>query len=255
MTQMLAGKVVLVTGAAGGIGAASSAVLARHGARIIISDINQEGAESAAEVIRSSGHSAAAITADLADPNSIRELIEQIVKQFGGLHGAFNNAGIEHKVKPLAELSLEEWGKSIAVNLTSVFLCMKFQIPAMLDSGGGSIVNTASSLGQVAIPNCSEYIAAKHGVIGLTRAASADYSALGIRVNAILPGIIETPMVQRALEDPVFGKQFDLIRARHSMGRFGAPKEVGEACAWLLSDASSFVTGSALPVDGGYLSV
>lgn len=153
----------------------------------------------------------------------------------------------------MVDLSIDEWQRAIFIDLSSVFFCMKYQIPAMLENGGGAIVNTASSLGQVAIRNCAEYVSAKHGVIGLTKAAAVDYSDQGIRINAVLPGVIETPMISRLIDDPVFSDQFNAIRNRHPIGRFGTPTEIGEACAWLMSDAASFVSGAMIPVDGGYL--
>ena len=177
------------------------------------------------------------------------------VSHFGRLDGAFNNAGIARKNKPLDELTLEEWDRAIRIDLTAVFLCIKYQVKAMLGTGGGAIVNTASSLGQVAIPCASEYVAAKHGVVGLTRAAGADYGARGIRVNAVLPGIIKTPLIERLMGEPSFAALKDRLIARHPMGRFGEPSEVGEAVAWLLSDAASFMNGAAVACDGGYLSI
>lgn len=180
-------------------------------------------------------------------------MVGEVVRRYGRIDGAFNNAGLESHQKPLAELSREEWQKVIDIDLTAVFLCIKHQVLAMLRTGGGAIVNTASSLGKVAIPAAAEYVSAKHGVIGLTRSAAADYSARGIRVNAVLPGVIRTPMFERVVNEPAFQTHFERTKARHSIGRFGMHSEVGEACAWLLSDAASFVTGAAMEVDGGYL--
>ena len=156
---------------------------------------------------------------------------------------------------PLHELTLEQWERAIRIDLTSVFLCIKHQVKVMLKSGGGAIVNTASSLGQVAIPNASEYVAAKHGVVGLTRAAAAEYGRHGIRVNAVLPGIVLTPMISRLVADPQFSAFFEKVRERHPIGRFGQPHEIAEAVSWLLSDSASFVNGTAFAVDGGYLAI
>ena len=169
------------------------------------------------------------------------------------MDGAFNNAGLEQCALPLHELTTEQWERALRVDLTSVFWCIKYQVLAMMKTGGGSIVNTASSLGQVAIQNASEYITAKHGVIGLTRAAAADYGSKGIRVNAVLPGIIRTPMISRLTEDERFSAFFEKLKDRHPIGRFGEPAEIGEAVKWLLSDAASFMNGAAMAVDGGYL--
>lgn len=255
MAGALSGKVVIVTGAAGGIGHDASLVLARAGAFLVLTDVAAEGGEAAAAAVRGEGGDAIFVAADLAKESDIAALVDKAVAQYGRLDGAFNNAGVEQRNKPLDELSLDEWNRAIAIDLTAVFLCIKYQVRAMLASGGGSIVNTASSLGQVAIPGASEYIAAKHGVVGLTRAAGADYGARRVRVNAVLPGIIETPMIARLSADPNFSAMFDRLRARHPIGRFGQPSEVGEAVAWLLSDAASFMNGAAVACDGGYLAV
>lgn len=255
MPGALEGKVVIVTGAAGGIGHDASLVLARAGAKLVLTDVAVEAGEATAGAVRGDGGDAVFVAADLASEAEIAALVDQAMAQYGRLDGAFNNAGVEQRNKPLDELSLEEWDRAIAIDLTAVFLCIKHQVKAMLKSGGGAIVNTASSLGQVAIPGACEYVAAKHGVVGLTRAAGADYGARGVRVNAVLPGIIETPMISRLSQEPAFSAMFDRLRARHPIGRFGAPAEVGEAVAWLLSDAASFMNGAAVAVDGGYLSI
>lgn len=252
---MLDGKVILVTGAAGGIGYQASRVLSAHGARLVVTDVNREGGEQLLADLAASGGEAIFHPADLGSEADIKALVAEAVARFGRLDGAFNNAGVEQKNKPLDELTLEEWDRAIRIDLTAVFLCMKYQVKAMLASGGGAIVNTASSLGQVAIPCASEYIAAKHGVVGLTRAAGADYGARGIRVNAVLPGIIKTPLIERLLGEPSFAAMKDKLLARHPIGRFGEPSEIGEAVAWLLSDAASFMNGAAVACDGGYLSI
>jgi NAD(P)-dependent dehydrogenase (short-subunit alcohol dehydrogenase family) len=253
--QMLGGKVILVTGAAGGIGYQASRVLSAHGARLVVTDVNREGGEALLADLNAAGGDAIFQPADLASEADIEALVAKAVSHFGRLDGAFNNAGIEQKNKPLDELTLEEWDRAIRIDLTAVFLCIKYQVKAMLGTGGGAIVNTASSLGQVAIPCASEYVAAKHGVVGLTRAAGADYGARGIRVNAVLPGIIKTPLIERLMGEPSFAALKDRLIARHPMGRFGEPSEVGEAVAWLLSDAASFMNGAAVACDGGYLSI
>jgi NAD(P)-dependent dehydrogenase (short-subunit alcohol dehydrogenase family) len=251
----LQGKVVIVTGAGGGIGRAACLVLARAAARLIVSDVVAAAGEATVEAVRQEKGEATFVAADLGDRKAIEALVSRTLSIYGRLDGAFNNAGLEQRAKPLVELSVEEWDRAIQIDLTSVFLCLKYQIPAMLKTGGGSIVNTASSLGQVAIPNCAEYVAAKHGVIGVTRAAAADYGAKGVRVNAILPGVTRTPMIERLIQDASFSAYFERLRQRHPIGRFGEPHEIGEACAWLLSDAASFMNGAALAVDGGYLAV
>jgi NAD(P)-dependent dehydrogenase (short-subunit alcohol dehydrogenase family) len=255
MNGILEGKTYIVTGAAGGIGREASCVLAEAGAHVVLTDITAEGGEEAAAAIRGAGLRASFVKADLASETDIRALVDQAARVNGRLDGAFNNAGLEQCALPLHELTLDQWNRALRIDLTSVFLCLKYQVIAMLKSGGGAIVNTASSLGQVAIPNASEYITAKHGVVGLTRAAAAEYGGKGIRVNAVLPGIVLTPMISRLVADPSFSAFFDKVKERHPIGRFGQPREIGEAVKWLLSDAASFVNGAAFAVDGGYLAV
>jgi len=255
MTLLLDNKTYIVTGAGGGIGREASRVLAEAGAHVIVSDIAVQGGEETVAAIRGAGLSASFFKADLASETEIEALVEHAVRTHRRLDGAFNNAGLEQCALPLHELTLEQWNRALRVDLTSVFLCIKHQVIAMLKSGGGAIVNTASSLGQVAIANASEYITAKHGVVGLTRAAAAEYGAKGIRVNAVLPGIVLTPMISRLVADPAFGTFFDKVKERHPIGRFGQPREIGEAVKWLLSDGASFVNGAAFAVDGGYLAV
>ncbi len=249
----LDGKVILVTGGAGGIGAASCEVLAGAGARLVISDIAKDAGQAIADAICAQGGEAIFVQADLSSEQAIEGLVGQAVSHFGRLDGAFNNAGLEQHNTPLDQLSLSQWNSVIQIDLTAVFLCIKHQSRAMLANGGGSIVNTASGLGQIAIPNAGEYVAAKHGVIGITRAAAADFGAKGIRVNAILPGIVRTPMMDRLSQDPDFSGHIEKLRLRHLMQRFAEPAEIGEAARWLLSDRASFVNGIALAVDGGAL--
>lgn len=253
-SRALDGKVVIVTGAGGGIGAASADVLARAGARLILTDVSQAAAE-VAEGLKANGHEAHFIASDIGEEASVEALVHQTVEHYGRLDGAFNNAGVEQCATPLADLTAEQWDRAIRIDLTGVFFCMKHQIRAMLQTGGGAIVNTASALGSVALFNASEYVAAKHGVVGLTKAGAADYGAQGIRVNAVLPGIVNTPMVGRLVDDPNFAHLFQRLRERHPIGRFGEPSEIGESVAWLLSDAASFVTGAMISVDGGYLAI
>ena len=255
MTATLQGKTLIVTGAGGGIGRAASLVLASAGANVVVSDIVDEAGRQTVDAVRSAGGVANYVKADLASEDDVRTLVHFAVDRHGRLDGAFNNAGLEQCAVPLHELTTSQWERAIRVDLTSVFWCLKYQVIAMLATGGGAIVNTASSLGQVAIPNAGEYIAAKHGVIGLTRAAAAEYGARGIRVNAVLPGIIRTPMIARLSQDPRFSAFFDRLKDRHPIGRFGEPAEIGEAVKWLLSDAASFMNGAAMAVDGGYLSI
>ncbi len=255
MTGILQGKTLIVTGAGGGIGRAASIVLAAAGANVVVSDIVEDTGQATADTVHTGGGTALFVKADLASEADVRALVERAVSAYGRLDGAFNNAGLEQCALPLHELTTEQWERALRVDLTSVFWCLKYQVLAMLGTGGGAIVNTASSLGQVAIQNASEYIAAKHGVIGLTRAAAAEYGARGIRVNAVLPGIIRTPMIARLTEDARFSAFFEKLKDRHPIGRFGEPAEIGEAVKWLLSDAASFMNGAAMACDGGYLSI
>ncbi|OYU34314.1 MAG: oxidoreductase [Novosphingobium sp. PASSN1] len=253
MRPILDGKVVLVTGGAGGIGTAACTVLAQAGARLVISDIAQETGHNIANALCDQGHEAIFVPADLSSEVAIERLVAETMSRFGRLDGAFNNAGMEQGNTPLDKITLSQWDRVIQIDLTAVFLCIKYQVPAMLQNGGGSIVNTASGLGQIAIPNAAEYVAAKHGVIGITRAAAADYGAMGVRVNALLPGIVRTPMLERLSNDASFSPLIEKMKMRHMMQRFAEPHEIGEAAKWLLSDGASFVNGVALAVDGGAL--
>jgi NAD(P)-dependent dehydrogenase (short-subunit alcohol dehydrogenase family) len=255
MSGLLQNKTIIVTGAGGGIGRATCVVLAAAGAKVVVTDIVEPAGIATVNEVEAQGGTAVFVKADLGLEEDVRNLVDEAVAAFGKLDGAFNNAGLEQCAVPLHELTTEQWEKALRVDLTSVFWCIKYQVIAMLKTGGGAIVNTASSLGQVAIPNASEYITAKHGVVGLTRAAGAEYAARGIRVNAVLPGIIKTPMISRLSEDARFSAMFDKLRDRHPIGRFGNPAEVGEAVKWLLSGDASFMNGAAMAVDGGYLSI
>jgi NAD(P)-dependent dehydrogenase (short-subunit alcohol dehydrogenase family) len=255
LMQNLSGKTVIVTGAASGIGRASALLIARAGANVIVSDVAETAGRATVASIIDHGGSGLFVHADLSREADVQTLVDTTVAHFGRLDGAFNNAGIAQVGKALHELSTEEWERTLRVDLTAVFWCIKYEVLAMLRSGGGAIVNTASALGQVAIANASEYIAAKHGVLGLTRAAAAEYGAKGIRVNAVLPGIVRTQMVQSLAADPQFAAFLGKLTDRHPIGRFGEPGEIGEAVRWLLSDAASFVNGSSMAVDGGYLAI
>jgi NAD(P)-dependent dehydrogenase (short-subunit alcohol dehydrogenase family) len=249
----LMNKIILLTGAGGGIGRAAAQVFAHAGARIALTDVNTDAGQQTFDAVKNLGGDAAFFEANLGSEADVIALVQQTVEHFGGLDGAFNNAGTAQHGLALHELSTEQWTKTIHIDLTTVFWCMKYEIKAMLPRGAGAIVNTSSGLGARAIANAAEYISAKHGVIGLTRAAAVEYARNGIRSNCVLPGIIETPMVKQLSADPSFADFLGELKARHPVGRFGKPSEVGEAVKWLLSDAASFVNGEAFAVDGGYL--
>lgn len=251
----LSGQSIIVTGAASGIGRATAKVLANAGARVVVSDVTADAGQATVAEVVAAGGTASFFKADMSIERDVAALVEYAVATYGRLDGAFNNAGISQLGKPLHELTTAEWDRAQLVDLTAVFWCIKYQVMAMLRTGGGAIVNTASSLGQVAIANAAEYVAAKHGVMGLTRAAAAEYASSGIRVNAVLPGIVRTPMVLALAEEPAFATFLTKLQDRHPIGRFGEPAEIGEAVAWLLSGAASFVNGAAMPVDGGYLAI
>lgn len=255
MTGVLSAKTIIITGAGGGIGRASALNFAKAGATVVVADLDETAGEETVALVEAEGGRATFVATNVADEASVIALVDATVAQFGKLDGAFNNAGIEGGMKRAHELSLAEWQKTISVDLTGVFLCMKYEIAAMLKTGGGSIVNTSSGLGVVGMQNLTDYIAAKHGVIGLTKAAGIDYGPEGIRVNALLPGLTLTPMINRTANDPAYAAQFEAIRARHPIGRFAQPDDIAEGAKWLLSDASAYVTAASIPVDGGYIAI
>ena len=247
---MLKDKVALITGGSSGIGRAVALVWAREGASVIVSDVDREGGEHTAELVRAAGSQALFVQGDVSKPEDCEALVRRGVEKFGRLDIACNNAGIGGPQAMTADYPLDGWAQVIGINLSGVFYGMKYQLPAMLKNGGGSIVNMASILGAVGFATSPAYTAAKHGVLGLTKATALEYSAQGVRVNAVGPGFIHTPMIS-ALEDNQAIN--DMLVAAHPIGRLGRAEEVAELVLWLSSSKASFVTGSYYPVDGGYL--
>jgi NAD(P)-dependent dehydrogenase (short-subunit alcohol dehydrogenase family) len=241
-------KTVIVTGAASGIGKATAILFANSGANVVVSDINEAEGNAVVKNIISNGGIASFFKTDVSQPAEMEALVNFAVKTYGKLDYAVNNAGIAGESNPVADMSIEGWQKVIGINLNSLFYGMKYQIKAMLKNGGGSIVNIASILGAVGFAGSSGYTAAKHGVVGLTQTAALEYSAQNIRINAVGPGFIDTPLLNALNDEMKKG-----IIALHPIGRLGKSEEVAEMILWLCSDKSSFVTGSYYPVDGGYL--
>jgi NAD(P)-dependent dehydrogenase (short-subunit alcohol dehydrogenase family) len=247
---MLENKVALVTGASSGIGRAIALGYASQGASVVVSDMNLAGGEETVRLIRNRGGKAMFACADVSNPGDCEEMVAVALAEYGRLDIACNNAGIGGDIAPTADYPVEGWNRVIGINLTGVFQCMKYEIPAMLRAGGGAIVNIASILGAVGFANSPAYTAAKHGVIGLTQSAALEYAARGIRVNAVGPAFIHTPMISALEEDRA---SREALIAQHPMGRLGEPGEVAALVLWLSSAQASFVTGAYYPVDGGYL--
>jgi NAD(P)-dependent dehydrogenase (short-subunit alcohol dehydrogenase family) len=246
--KSLENKVAIVTGAGSGIGKAICLLFAKEGAKIAVSDISEKAGNETVSEIKDGGGSAIFVKADSSKPDDNKNLVEQTVKEFGGLDVAVNNAGIGGPIAAVGEYPIDGWDKVIAINLSGVFYGMRYQIPAMLKSGGGSIVNMASILGKVGTKGSAAYVAAKHGVIGLTESAALEYADQKIRINAVGPGYIKTPLLE-TLDEATMKALVGL----HPMGRLGEASEVAELVLWLNSDKASFVTGSYYNVDGGYL--
>lgn len=244
----LKGKVALITGAASGIGESAAELFAKNGAKLILTDISEENGQKLVEKIKSSGGEAVFFKADVSQPKASEESVAEAVKHFGKLDIAVNNAGIGGEQAPAGEYGIEAWDKVIGINLSGVFYGMRYQIPEMLKNSKGSIINVASILGTVGFANSAAYVAAKHGVVGLTKSAALEYSAKGIRVNSVGPAFIKTPLL-KDLDKELLNQLVNV----HPIGRLGEAEEVAEILLWLAGDRSSFATGAYYPIDGGYL--
>src|SRR5436189_4197017 len=244
------GKVAFITGGSSGIGRATALAFARAGASVVVGDVAEQGNQETAELIEREGGRALAVRCDVTRADDVKAALEKTFDSFGRLDFAFNNAGIEpKKPAPLADYDEEEWNRIIDIDLCGVFLCMKHEIPLMLKSGGGAIVNTSSGAGVIGIKGSPAYTAAKHGVIGLTRAAALDYAAQNIRINAVCPGYIDTPMMGRFTGGTPEGRA--RVLAEEPIGRMGKPEEIAATVVWLCSDAAAFMVGHAMVIDGG----
>lgn len=243
------GKVALVTGGSSGIGRATAIAFAREGAKVVVAaDKNVKGGEETIELIKKAGGEATFVKADVSKAAEVEALVNKTIKLYGRLDYAFNNAGILGARGSLTELTEEQWDHNINVNLKSVWLCMKYEIPHMVKQGGGAIVNTSSLAGLRALEGSPFYVTSKHGIIGLTKSAALEYGKAGIRVNAVCPGLILTPPILKDFGDSLAEA---VRKERIPLGRLGNPEEVAEVVVWLCSDAASFVTGDAIVVDGG----
>jgi NAD(P)-dependent dehydrogenase (short-subunit alcohol dehydrogenase family) len=248
VTYDFSGKVAIVTGAAGGIGRASALGFARSGASVVVADVDATGGEETVGLAEAAGGRAIFVRTDVSSPESVDEMMARTITEFGRLDFAHNNAGVAGELHDVGDLPIEEWDRVTGVMYRGVYLCMHAQLPHLL-ADGGAIVNTASGAGLVAYPGQAPYVSSKHGVIGLTKTAALEYGRRGVRVNAVCPGTVLTPMVQAVIDQ---GLEQHLV-ALHPIGRIGTADEVANAVLWLCSDDASFVIGVALPVDGGYV--
>jgi len=249
MAGLVNGKIALVTGAGSGIGRATALVFAREGAKVVVADVVVDGGEETVRQIKAAGGEALFVKADMAKAAEVEAMVQKAVATYGRLDCAHNNAGIEGATGRTADYREEDWDRVISINLTGVWFCMKYEIAQMLKQGGGAIVNTASDAGLLGVPQMPAYVASKHGVVGLTKTAALEYAKSGIRVNAVCPGVIKTPMVERITGQRA--GRAERMAAVEPVGRMGKPEEIAEAVVWLCSEAASFVTGLPMPVDGG----
>ena len=244
-------RVAVVTGASAGIGRDAALAFAREGASVVVADVDGQRGEETAAAVQKLGVDSVFVRTDVADAAEVSCLFRATIDRFGRLDFAFNNAGIEGAQAPTGDCTVENWNRTIAVNLTGVFLCMREEIPRMLATGGGAIVNNSSVAGLVGFAGTPAYTASKHGILGLTKTAALEYATQGIRVNAVCPGVIETEMIARFTHgDAVAAAQ---MVETEPVGRLGVPSEIADAVVWLCSERSSFVTGHALAVDGGFV--
>lgn len=248
MAMRFEGKSIIVTGAGAGMGRATSLAFAREGGRVLVADIKESAARETASLIKHAGGTAQAYCLDVRSEASVKGMVEHAVQAFGRLDVAFNNAGVHRINTPLADVDETSWDAVMDVNLKGVFFCMKYEIPAMIANGGGAIVNTSSIGGVTAAPGLGPYIASKHGVVGLTRAAALDYISQGVRINAVLPGATHTAMLDDWLVHEGAG---DAIKKQHPIGRWAEASEIASAVLFLASSEASFIVGHPLLVDGG----
>jgi NAD(P)-dependent dehydrogenase (short-subunit alcohol dehydrogenase family) len=244
----LKGKVALITGAASGIGESTALLFAKEGAKLILTDVSEDKGNSVLKRVKELGAEAIYLNADVSKAEDSDNTVKKALEKFGKLDIAVNNAGIGGPQAGVGEYEIEAWDKVIAINLSGVFYGMRYQIPAMLDNGGGSIINVASILGSVGFAHSAAYVAAKHGVLGLTKSAAIEYSSKGIRINSVGPAFIKTPLLE-GLDQELL----DQLVSLHPIGRLGEPDEVAQIFLWLASDKASFATGAYYPIDGGYL--
>jgi NAD(P)-dependent dehydrogenase (short-subunit alcohol dehydrogenase family) len=251
MAGRLDGKIAVVTGGGSGIGRSTTLVFAREGAKVVVADVVSEGGEETVQEVKKAGGEAVFIKTNVVEAADVEAMVKHAVSTYGRLDCAFNNAGIAGAAARTADYTQAQWDRVIAINLTGVWLCLKYEIEQMQKQGGGAIVNTASVAGLVGFRHGPAYVAAKHGVVGLTKTAALEYAKANIRVNAVCPGVIRTPMFEKGLKlDP---RIETTMTVREPIGRLGKPEEIAEAVVWLCSDAASFVTGLPMAVDGGWI--